>query len=111
MIIATYNSAEGSELDAIKFAQGLLDAGTISARQANALITTLRGHQPINLHIEKIGRKLWVTLLSKRHTVWTWSIGPMGKTTSPNLDSSESTKTYTSALYGWTITPSNGQAG
>lgn len=30
MIIATFNSAEGHELDNIKFAWGLLDAGTIN---------------------------------------------------------------------------------
>ena len=98
MIIATFNSAEGHELDGIKFAYGLLDAGTVNAKQASTLINTLHGHQPINLHIEKIGRKLWVTLLSKRHTVWTWSIGAMGKATSPSLDSSESNMTVLEAL-------------
>lgn len=90
MIIATFNSAEGAAFDNIKFAYGLLDAGTVNSKQASQLITTLHGHQPINLHIEKIGRKLWVTLLSQRLTVWTWSIGAMGKATSPNLDTSES---------------------
>ena len=75
-----------------------LDAGTISQKQASSLITTLHGHQPINLHIEKIGRKLWVTLLSKRQTVWTWSIGAMGKATSPNLDTSESNMNVIEAL-------------
>ena len=93
MIIATYNSADGHELDNIKFAYGLLDAGTINSKQASRLILTLHGHQPINLHVEKIGRKLWVTLLSKRQTVWTWSIGAMGKATSPHLDTSESNMT------------------
>jgi hypothetical protein len=90
MIIASYNSAEGHPLDALKFANGLLDAGTVNTKQATSLGLTLHGHQPINLHIEKIGRKLWVTLLTKRHNVWTWSIGAMGKATSPNIDSSES---------------------
>ena len=90
MIIATYNSAEGHEFDNIKFVYGLIDAGTINTKQASRLITTLHGHHPINLHIEKIDRKLWVTLLSKRLTVWRWSIGAMGKATSPHLDTSES---------------------
>jgi hypothetical protein len=98
MIIATFNSAEGHELDNIKFAWSLLDAGTINQKQASRLITTLHGHQPINLHIEKIGRKLWVTLLSKRHTVWTWSIGAGGKDTPPNLDTSEANFRLVEAL-------------
>ncbi len=98
MIIATYNSAEGHELNSIKFAFGLRDAGTINQKQASSIITTLHGHQPINLHVEKIGRKLWVTLLSKRQTVWTWSIGAMGKPTSPNLDTSESNMSVLEAL-------------
>lgn len=98
MIIATFNSAEGHDLDNIKFAFGMVGAGSINRKQASSLITTLHGHQPINLHIEKIGRKLWVTLLSQRLTVWTWSIGAMGKATSPNLDTSESNMNVIEAL-------------
>lgn len=98
MIIATYNSAEGHELDNIKFASGLLDAGTINTKQASSLINTLYGHDPINVTVEKIGRKLWVTLLTKRKTVWTWSIGAMGKATSPHLDTSESNISVIEAL-------------
>lgn len=98
MIIATFNSAAGHELDNIKFAYGLLDAGTINPKQASRLITTLHGHQPINLHVEKVGRKVWVTLLTKRHAVWTWSIGGMGKATAPNIDTSESDMGVTQAM-------------
>ena len=90
MIIATYNRAEGHPFDPMRFAHGMLDAGTINQKQASSLGITLYGHQPVTLHVEKIGRKLWVTLLTKRHNVWTWSIGAMGKATSPNIDASES---------------------
>jgi hypothetical protein len=89
MIIATYNSAKGGELDPSAFAAFLLSSGHINRSQANAVASTLRGHNASRLHIEKIGRKLWVTLVSKRHNVWTWSIGPMGKASSPHLDTSE----------------------
>ena len=90
MIIATYNSAEGSELDPSAFAAGLLSSGHVNRPQSSAVASTLRVFdRPINLHVEKIGRKLWVTVLSKRHVVWTWSIGAMGKVTAPSVDASE----------------------
>jgi hypothetical protein len=98
MIIATYNSAEGHAFDNIKFAFGLLDAGQINKAQASRLITTLHGYQPINLHVEKIGRKLWITLLTQRENVLTWSIGAGGKATSPNIDTSESRMSVIEAL-------------
>lgn len=88
MIIATYNN-EGSEIDLSAVVNRLLAAGTINRSQANTLASTLRGYQPINLHIEKIGRKLWVTLHTKRRNVWTWTIGPMGKASGPHLYTSE----------------------
>lgn len=97
-VIASYNGGEGHRFDNVKFGYAMLDAGTINQKQASRLIITLHGHQPINLRVEKIGRKLWVTLLTKRHVVWTWSIGAMGKATSPHLDSSESNMSVIEAL-------------
>jgi hypothetical protein len=98
MIIATFNSAEGNHLNPFKFVDGILSAGTISTKQASALRLSLHGHNPINLHVEKIGRKLWVTLLTHRRSVWTWSIGAGGKATSPHIDTSESDLSATAAL-------------
>jgi hypothetical protein len=89
MIIGSFNSQEGFEFDSRKFASGVRNAGWINLSQMSKLNITLYGFQPENLHVEKIGRKLWVTVLTKRGVVWTWSIGPRGKETSPNLDPSE----------------------
>jgi hypothetical protein len=88
MIIAIYNSAEGSEIDSSEVVNRLFAAGTINRSQANTLASTLRGYNTSRLHIEKIGRKLWVTIHTKRRNTWTWSIGPMGKASSPHLDTS-----------------------
>ena len=89
MIIASFNSAEGHQFDGIGFAQSVLDAGLVNGKQAASLSGSLLGHDPINLHIEKIGQKLWVTLLSRRQSVWTWSIGAGGKRSEPKIDASE----------------------
>lgn len=89
MIIATFNEAEGFQFDEYKFVGGLFDAGTINKDQVVPLRSSLQGHKPLTLHIEKIGQKLWVTLLSPRKAVWTWSIGPRGKRTSPDIDTGE----------------------
>jgi hypothetical protein len=89
MIIATFNAAEGSLFNEYTFVQGLLDAGTINRKQMSPLRSSLHGHQPLTLHIEKIGQKLWVTVLSPRKAVWTWAIGPRGKRYSPDIDTSE----------------------
>lgn len=90
MIVASYNSREGFPLNALKFAGGALLGGLINQAQSGALGRSLHGWHPENLHVEKIGNKLWVTVLSKRGAVWTWSVGPKGKISSPNIDASES---------------------
>lgn len=90
MIIASYNSREGFPLDAREFAHWTFCGGFINHSQKDSLAKSLFGWQPENLHVEKVGNKLWVTVLSKRGAVWTWSIGPRGKTSSPNIDASES---------------------
>lgn len=98
MIIATFNSADGKAFEPFMFVQWMVLAGTISKMQVGPLCQSLQGHDPLTLHVEKIGQKLWVTLLSQRKAVWTWSIGPRGKSTSPNIDTSEADMSLIEAL-------------
>jgi hypothetical protein len=90
MIITTYNSrAPGAKFDPHTFASRTLEAGFVTLSQARSLGASLTGFAPETLCVEKIGRKVWVTLLTERGAVWTWSIGAGGKTSASSVDVSE----------------------
>lgn len=87
---AQFNSREGFALDPLKFAAGCLSAGICTRSQSGPLARSLHGFQPENLSVERVAGRLWITLLSKRGAVWTWSVGARGRVTPPNVDTSES---------------------
>lgn len=85
MIIASASYDNNATLDAEGLAHRVFCAGQISYSQRGGLQASLKGYQPKSLQIEKVGGKIWVTMLTQSGRTMVWAIGPRGKVTAPNM--------------------------
>jgi len=81
MIIATHDSSNGS-FDRKQFV-GNMAADLVGKTQADALSMSLADWDVATVKVEKAGRRVYVTVVTHRNNVWSWTVGALGKTTAP----------------------------